>query len=46
MTASDLTNHKLFIVIEPLEDVGDVIHRFEAAAKAELYYGVRRVLLR
>lgn len=44
--AVDSTNYKLLIVIEPLKDVGDVINRFEAAAKAELYYRVRSVLLR
>src|ERR1051325_6657741 len=40
-----LSHHKLFIVIEAFEDVGDVVHRLQAAAEAELHHRIGRVLL-
>ena len=36
---------KLFVVIEALQNVGDVVDGFEAAAEAKLYHLITRVLL-
>jgi hypothetical protein len=33
-----LGHYKLFVVVEALEDVGDVVDGFEAAAEAKLYH--------
>jgi hypothetical protein len=33
-----LRHHELFVVIEALENVGDIVDRFEAAAETKLYH--------